>query len=113
MTSEEGHRLSEHLHRGDLLRTQGRVQEAEAEYRAVLELEPTHEDAHYKLFDLYMEMGREEEAFRELDLLSAVEAHLHREEPLPFLSDTETKNVHFEPEYDREKPSVTHSRSPE
>lgn len=113
MATAAEHKLSEHLRQGDLLRTQGRQQEAEAEYRAAVELDHTHEDAHYKLFDLYTEMGREEEAFRELEFVSAVEPTLDQEEHPPFLSETEIKDIHPEPEYDTEQPTVIHSRPSE
>lgn len=73
MVTGEAHQLREHLQRGDTLREEGKLREAEAEYRAVLEHAPTYADAHYKLASLYLEMGRTEEAMRALDRLLPVE----------------------------------------
>jgi hypothetical protein len=83
MVPGEAHWPSDDLQRGDVLREEGRLLEAEAAYREVLEGVPPHAEARYKLFDLYLEMGRLEEAIQELYCLSRQEVNRHLEALAP------------------------------
>jgi tetratricopeptide (TPR) repeat protein len=69
MPNEHESTFHDHLHQGDVLRDEGQLAEAESAYKAALAVDPADTNAHYKLFDLYLKMGREHEAMHELDRL--------------------------------------------
>ncbi len=67
MTNQESDPLINHIQNGERLRQEGRLEEAEAEYRAVLALDSHHVEIRQKLFDLSVEMGRAKNVLEELD----------------------------------------------
>lgn len=71
--ARDTHWYSDHLRQGDIFRDTGQLPEAEAAYRGALESEFAPAEAHGKLFDLYLQMGRLEEAVRELYCLPSEE----------------------------------------
>lgn len=69
MPNEHALTFHDYLHQGDLLRDEGQLVEAESAYQAALAIDSANINAHYKLFDLYLRMGRESEAMHELERL--------------------------------------------